>query len=301
MIKQLITDISYDNITLSQALTRSKIIAHKLNNDTLKSWVKKEIDGYDFNDPFLPKYRKILSEMYLIAKFSGGEETKFPFNLPSDTPSDVLDTVKFHQIRESIPIVELQITKEKEPTNGRIKLPLGMLEMAKSTLPKPVLMQIQMVGGVIDTLEREVHSVNLHNVVNQTKNILLDTLLELETQFPDLENDYTMNEENEEKANNIITTNIYGSNSPVNIATGDNVTQNNELKIENIDFEKLKSLNVEEQQIEDLKEIIISSNGDKKTFASKAIGWIGKVTTSLTARGLYDNIPEITEFVQTLC
>jgi len=301
MIKQLITDLSHDNITLSQALTRSKIIAYKLKNDTFRNWIKKETDGYDFDDPMLPAYRKIFSEMYLIAKFSGGEETKFPFNPPENSPKEVLDTIKFHQIREPIQIIEIQINNEDEPKNGRIKLPLGMLEMAKSTLPKPVLMQIKMVGGVIDTLEREVHSVNLHNVINQTKNILLDTLLELETQFPDLENDYEMNEENEKKANNIITTNIYGNNTPVNIATGDNVNQNNELKIETVDFEKLKSLKVEDSEIQELKEIIVSSNGDKKTFASKAIGWLGKVTTSLTARGLYDNIPQIAEYIQSLC
>lgn len=301
MIKQLIIDISHDNISLSQALTRSKIISHKLNNDTFKNWIKKETEGYEFDDPLMPSYRKIFSEMYLIAKFSGGQETKFPFSPPENSPQEVLDTIKFHQIREPIPIIEIQISNEEKPVNGRIKLPLGMLEMAKSTLPKPVLMQIQMVGGVIDTLEREVHTVNLHNVINQTKNILLDTLLDLETQFPDLENDYTMTEENEMKANNIITTNIYGNNVPVNIATGNNVTQNNELKIENIDFDKLKALNVEDEHLQELKEIVENSQGDKKTFASKAIGWLGKVTASLTSRGIYDSIPVITEYIQTLC
>ncbi len=300
MIKQLIIDLSHDNITLSQALTRTKILAYKLNNDTLRNWIKKETDGYDFDDPMLPKYRKIFSEMYLIAKFSDGKETKFPFNLPEDSSKEVLDTVKYHQIREPIQIIELQINNEDEPKNGRIKLPLGMLEMAKSTLPKPILIQIQMVGGVIDTLEREVHSVNLHNVVNQTKNILLDTLLELETQFPNLENDYEMNEENEKKANNIINTNIYGNSMPVNIAVGDNINQNNELKIEAFDFEKLKSLEVEDSEIQELKEIIHSSNGDEKTFVSKTMGWLGKVTTSLTARGLYDNVPQLVEYVQNL-
>jgi hypothetical protein len=301
MIKQLITDLSHDNISLSQALTRSKIIAYKLKNETFKNWIKKETDGYEFDDSLLPKYRKIFSEMYLIAKFSGGKETKFPFSPPEDSPPEVLDIIKFHKIREPIQIIELQVINENEPKNGRIKLPLGMLEMAKSTLPKPVLMQINMVGGVIDTLEREVHSVNLHNIINQTKNILLDTLLELETQFPDLENDYVMNEENEEKANNIITTNIHGNNVPVNIATGNNVVQKNELKIENVDFDKLKSLNVEDEHIQELKEIVVNSNGDKKTFASKAIGWLGKVTASLSARKLYDSIPHISEYIQTLC
>jgi hypothetical protein len=109
------------------------------------------------------------------------------------------------------------------------------------------------------------------------------------------------NKENEMKANSIITTNIYGDNVPVNIATGNNVTQKNELKVENIDFEKLKILSVETEHLQELKEIVENSNGDKKTFASKAIGWLGKVTASLAAKKIYDSIPLVTEYIQTLC
>jgi hypothetical protein len=300
MIKELITDLAGDKITLSQALTRSKIIAFKINNDTLKNWIKKESEGYVFDDELLPEYRKVYSEMNLIAQFTGGEERIIPFKIPEGTPKNVLDTIYFHQILESISIVELQLAESGRPENGRITLPNEMMEMIKSTLPKPLIMQITMVGGVIDKLQRKINTVHYHNIINQTKNKLLDILLELEAEFPNLENDYIMSDENNNKANNIITNNIYGGNSPINIATGNNNTQTNSISIENINFDRLKELNVEEKEIEELKSIVSESKDDKSKFPSKVMGWLSSVTSSLVARGFYDNIPQITEFAQSL-
>jgi hypothetical protein len=125
--------------------------------------------------------------------------------------------------------------------------------------------------------------------------------MELETEFPNLLNDYVMSKENSEKVKNIITNNIYGSNSPTNIATGDNVTQTkNVTTISSADEEKLKNLGVETIQIEELKEILRQGSVDKPTKTSKIMKWLGAVSASVAGRGLYDNIPAITEFVQRL-
>jgi hypothetical protein len=299
MIKQLITDLANDNITLSQALLRSKLIAYKINNGTFKNWIKKESEGYDFDDPLLPPYRKVLSEMQLIAQFTGGAERIIPFQLPEDTPKEILDSIHFHQIRESLSIVEIQ-AGDKKNENGRITLPNGMMEIIKATLPRPLRTQIQLGGGIVDKLERKINNVHYHDVINQTRNKLLDTLLDLEQEFPNLENDYIMNDKNNEKANSIVTTNIYGGNAPVNIATGNNNSQTINLSIENIDYEKLKSFEVEDKEIEDLKVIVEESKVDKSKFPTKVLGWLGSVSTSLAARGLYDKIPQITEYIQTL-
>ena len=300
MIKELITDLSNDNIKLSQALNRSKIIAFKLNNETFKNWIKKEIEGYDFNDKLLPKFRNIFSELTLIAEYPGGTEVKIPFKLPDDTPQNVIDTIYFHKILEPISIVELQLEQNDKPQNGRITLPTVMMEMIKSTLRREIILQVKIGRGVIEKLQRNFNTVQYYNVIDQTKSKLMDILLELEAEFPNLENDYKMNEENTKKADNIITNNIYGNNTPINISTGDYANQTNTIKIESIDFEKLKSLNVEDKEIEDLKVIVEETKGDKSAFSSKILGWISSVTSSLSARGLYDSIPQITEYIQTL-
>lgn len=300
MIKQLITDLANDNITLSQALTRSKLIAYRIDNEAFKNWIKKESEGYDYDDPILPTYRKVFNEMQLIAQFTGGQESIIPFELPKDTPKEVSETIYFHKIIESISIVEIQIGNSQIPENGRITLPHAMMEMIISTLPRPLIMQLKLSGAVFDKLARKINTIQYHNIISQTKNKLLDTLLELEKEFPNLENDYIMNAENTEKTNSIITTNIYGGNAPFNIATGNNNVQTNNINLEQIDYAKLKSLHVEDKEIEDLKIIVEESKNDKSKFPSKVLGWLGSVTSSLVARGLYDKIPQITEYMQTL-
>ncbi len=39
---------------------------------------------------------------------------------------------------------------------------------------------------------------------------------------------------------------------------------------------------------------------NKTSLGSKMTGWLGKVSASVAGKGLYENIPEITEFVQNL-
>jgi hypothetical protein len=61
IIKYLIKDLAYENISLTQALTRTKIIAHKVNNEELKIWLLNELNGYSTQKNF-PSYRIVESE-----------------------------------------------------------------------------------------------------------------------------------------------------------------------------------------------------------------------------------------------
>lgn len=138
-------------------------------------------------------------------------------------------------------------------------------------------------------------------ILDQTKQKLLDILFELENEFPNLSSEYAMTEENKKTVKNIVTNNIYGGTNPMNIATGDTVSQSgNTITINLEDEQKLASLGVEKDQIEELKTIINETAGNKESLKSKTMKWLGSVSASIGARGLYDNIPAITEFVQNL-
>ncbi|WP_448104408.1 hypothetical protein, partial [Klebsiella pneumoniae] len=80
-----------------------------------------------------------------------------------------------------------------------------------------------------------------------------------------------MNEENNKKADNIITNNIYGGNVPLNISTGDNVSQTNTINIESINFEKLRELKVEEKEIAEFETIINENKDNKSKLTSKLL------------------------------
>ena len=63
MIKELIKDISYDKISLNQALTRAKLIAYKIDNGEFISWINNELNGYE-DSSFVPEYREFYCDIF---------------------------------------------------------------------------------------------------------------------------------------------------------------------------------------------------------------------------------------------
>jgi hypothetical protein len=288
MIKQLITDIAFDNIKLSQALTRAKLIENKIKNDIFKKWLNNELEGYEYDDIYLPQYRKIRSQIYLIAEFPFGQTKTFPVELPSE-----LSEINYHKITESIAIVEKQIENFLEKSNGSLPIYSGQIEILAQMFKVP--------NGIIRDGKRDISKIHYQDVLEQTKQKLLDTLMELDNEFPNLLDEYNMTKENNEKVQNIVTNHIYGNNNPVNVATGVNVEMViNYAKISQEDEEKLKSYGVESQEILELKEIVKNDSSNKTVFREKAMKWLGGVTSAVVGRGVYEHLPQIIEFVNRL-
>ncbi len=296
MIKQLITDIAYDRIKLSQGLTRAKLIANEIKNDIFSKWLNKELEGYEYQDEYLPNYRKIWSLIELVMEIPGGLFHTFPVIIPEDMDEKFKESVNNHFIIEPISIVEAQIESIEAP-KGYINLPPQMIEV----LAEPFKAQILLYRGVIRKAQRQIGKIHYQSVIELTKQKLIDTLMELNNEFPNLENKYEMTEENKNKVQNIITNNIYGNDNPLNIATGNNIEQViniHSLKPE--DIASLKSYGIAEDEIEELNAIIVEKSNDKPKFIEKSMKWLGNVTASVAARGLYENIPAITDFVHKL-
>lgn len=295
MIKQLIEDIAYDKITLSQALTRAKLIESKINNENLKLWINKELGGYEALDPAMPEYRTLFSKIELFIEYPFGQTQAMPLVVSDDFDSDFKFILDHHLVFESISSIENTVN-EVINGEGYVFLPGELLIEIQKFYP-----EISRRNGVIRQAKRTISKIQFQNIIEQTKQRLLDILMELDNEFPDLENEYSMNKENTEKVQNIITNNIYGGNNPMNIAAGQNVEQSgNTITISSNDYEKLESLGVEKTQIEELKTIVSENATDKNTIRSKAMGWLGSVSASVAGRGLYENIPAITDFVNTL-
>lgn len=292
MLKELIEDIAYSKISLSEALLRSKLVEFKIKNETFKIWLKKELEGYSFKDESLPKYRKVSSDSWLILSDTWGRTQNIQIELPDSFGEKVLDVIHFHRIIESISIVEQQI-KTFERVSGTLNLPNKVVKMI-GDLYKPQLdsQELTVVSGF-----REINKLQYQDVLDQTKNKLLDILMELDTQFPDLQNEKAMNKEDKDKVQNIITNNIYGGNNPMNIAAGSVVNQTVSGRFGEDEEVELKTLGVETSQVDELKSILLSTKGDKATISEKAKKWLGSVTASVAGRGLYEGIPRIIEIV----
>lgn len=295
MINELIRDLAFDKITLSQALTRAKLIARQIKNDTFKNWLNKELNGYKYDDTLLPGYRKIWAEINLTAEFPFGRTHTFPVVM-GEEDREIEELLNFHHVIEPISIIEQNII-ELVDGKGFIHLTGGQLQTVAELYRK----QVEAQRGVIRSGRRTIGKAHLLNIVELTKQKLLDTLHDLEEQFPEIDNKYVMSEENEKKAQNIITNNIYGNNNPLNVAAGDHIKQGGiKLTINQVHFDRLKELGVHEEELNELKSIDIEApkgNSERKT---KIMGWIGKVTSSLASRGIYDSIPTVVEYVGNL-
>lgn len=288
MIELLIEDITFGRITLSAALLRAKYISYKINNQTLNTWLKKELEGYEFNDKDLPKYRRIVSPSWIIVVDSWGYKQNLRIQLPDSFGENVQDVISFHRVIESISIVERQIDGFND-NYGTLTLPEGIIEMFANLYKK----QLEPQGGKVISAYREVNKMQYVEILEQTKNKLIDILIELSTEFPEIINHSIMKEEDRAKVQNIITNNIYGSNNPLNIAAGDAVNQTINSFFGKDQEDELKSLSVSSEEVQDLKNITKVVEKDEKI--SKIKSWLSSVTASVAARGAYEGIPRIIE------
>jgi AbiTii len=59
LLEDIIKAITETDEKTSSILRKCLVLSYKLKNDSLKSWVSKELNGYDYDDPDMPEYRKI--------------------------------------------------------------------------------------------------------------------------------------------------------------------------------------------------------------------------------------------------
>lgn len=289
MIKELINEIFEDKIPLSQALTKAKVIAYKIKNTDLKNWLNQEITGYETKD--LPPYRKIHCDTFAeVRNYMGTVKT-----IPCDM-SEVIDLEEteysFNEMRitQDIRTIEFGLSQHNGQTYGY------------EYFPDHLTNQLQIVeGAAVSRIKRRVQYSQLRYVLEITKQKLLDTLLELNDTFPNLENDFTMNKENNEKINQIVNTYVNGNNNPVNVATGFNAEINSTVyNFSPSDERKLLDLGVENKEIKELKDIVENKEDKEDSKKSKVMKWLGTVSASIASRGLYENIPQLTEYVHNL-
>ncbi|RXM42669.1 hypothetical protein [Flavobacterium sp. YO64] len=289
MIKELIEDLTFNRINLAQALTRAKIIAYKIKNEQFKEWLQSEINGYANKE--LPQYRNIDCDVFaeIVEPFSG--KRTIPIDV-SSLENEVDNQYSFYKMRmtQSIGTLEIGLEKDREKGNGYGYMYLP-LELTRT------ISQMCDDGENITAIKRRVQLSQIDFIIEQTKQKLLDTLLELNDAFPDFENSFSnSNNVNEQKVQTIINHNIYGNNSNSNIGIGDNITQNinNENSLEEL-VKELQKIGVEKIEIEKIETIIKTE--PKESLSKKALGWVGNVASKAIEKGVELQVPILIETI----
>lgn len=294
MIKQLIEDITFDRITLSQALTRAKIIAYKINNTQFKDWITSELNGYSDHKK-LPSYRVIPCEIFAETTNPYVGNNTVPFDvsvLDKDFNSD--NGLSFYRmvINQSIPTLEEGNRDNKDSFYGYEYLPQVLVELLRGMAAED--------GNMITAVKRRIQLSQIRHVINTTKQRLLDTLLELNEAFPDLENEYKSDSHNEAKTHTIINQNIYGDYSNSNIGVGEHITQTIDVtnKLDKL-IDEIRKLGVGESDANEFKEIILHEK--KENVSKKIMNWVGKMASKAIEKGIELQVPtlieKISEFV----
>jgi hypothetical protein len=221
MLKQLIHDLAHDTITLSQGLTRGKIIGAQIKNDTFTKWVTQELSGYDIHTTSLPNYRKIKSRLYLSFRINGAQQD-VPIEIPLDQPI-VYDVLEFLRVYDPISSIESNLETISTPTFASHfdkKRSHGVFAILEKLNP-----QFTDYKPYFSFVFQECTKTQFREIVETAKQTFLDILLKLDEEFPDLSNRFDSNKENVQKVHNIVNNFIYGNQSPLTVAVGQEVTQ----------------------------------------------------------------------------
>lgn len=289
MIKQLIEDITFDRITLSQALTRAKIIAYKISNTQFKDWITSEINGYSA-DTELPPYRIIPCDIFaeITNPYKGNDTIPFDVTaLDKDLNSNGKLSLYVMNVTQSIPTLEEGALNNKNEVYVCEYLPQGLVSLLK-----------EIVGGedgnMITSVKRRIQFSQVQHIVRTTKQRLLDTLLKLNATFPNLENEYKNDSYNEAKAQTIINQHIYGDYSNSNIGVGENVIQTIETtsKLDKL-IDEIKSLGIDESDAKEVKEIILHEK--RENVGKKIMNWVGKMASKAVEKGIKLQVPVLIE------
>jgi hypothetical protein len=290
MITDLIDDLAFDKISLSQGLTRSKILAYQINNETFQRWLKNELEGYAGKDN-TPQYRTIQCKAVLTLADRWGQTNTIPIHFGEW--KEMQERLTSHTVLLSIPTLEENIASIATET-GIIEFPQEVTQMLYEPL------KLREKGLIIKRAGQEINKLQLRNIIGLTKQKLIDTLLDIKKEIPDLNKNSKMSAEGKEKVQNIVTNNIFGSNNPLNLATGLNVKQRDFTINNSVDYSELEKLGVENDKIKELSSIVEDNKENPNVLKAKAGKWLGSVTASIAARGMYDKLPAIVEFVHNL-
>jgi hypothetical protein len=294
MIKELIKDLTYDKISLSQALSRAKLIAFDIQNLDFKDWISKELNGYHNQNDKLPEYRVIDCDIVGIVENQFIGRKQVPMDVSSlNKELNLENNIYEMRVLQSVSTIESGLTQtENIGAYGYDDFPINTVIMFQEICNQPDLTAVR----------RRIQFSQLNHILNLTKQKLIDTLLELKSVFPNLENSYENNEENEKITKTIINNHIYGDNSNSSIGVGDNINQEfrnvyNQKK-EKI-FTELKELGVPEENINEVKEII-NKETDKSAIGKKLMSWIGKMSSKAVEKGIELKVPLLIDKIQEL-
>ncbi|RBQ02871.1 hypothetical protein [Pedobacter miscanthi] len=279
MIKDIIELLSNDEQSLSTPLLKTKVFAKRIGNASLYNWVTQELNGYDPHGQ-IPIYRLAKVNPYAVLTandYSYQADQPLPLSLFND---EIIQGILKFKIDSGIKAIE-EIASGK---NGNtIIKPFGAdfdAMLTREAQKNGAKFQISNTRVMLTTSE-------FTNVVGKIRSKLLDLILEVEAEYPNLEkelNDNVSKEEINKSITNIMAQINITTNGQGNVITAGNnnivKTNINVLKGDIESFkDELKKNNVSLEDIDEIASIVISEEPTATGFGLGVNGWMSKMLT----------------------
>ena len=272
IINELVESLSDNEVPLSSVLLRTKILAHRLGEATLKKWLANEMNGYT-NAADIPDYRNISG--IILVNATDGFTTRWS-NQPvplGHLDRDLSESLTRRKMAQSVAFIEG--TSETDEDSLMMHLPQDICPFLSKGLGK---------GIFVESAHLSITRVQFVAILNKIRSRLLDFILEMSDQFQteDISSE-TNGISKQEIIKNIFNNALLGDNATIII--GDhNSQQVNNVKLQN-DFEQLKktlkNAQVSDDDIHHLEGAIENDKGkldhDKQVYGPNVKEWLKKM------------------------
>lgn len=280
LIQDIISAATQEPCDIPSLLRKALVLAARLRNDELKTWVENELNGYAAEES-VPEYRRtdVISYGFFADRFIGQATLQIPLNV---LPEEVRE--QFRRIAFQNPIgalVDLDERSGKDGSDIQFPWPTGARQYAQKVSPLQCInawrsMSPSFIAGVLDTI----------------KTRILMLALELEAADPTAGDvPSTHPAISEARVNQIINTHIHGTVQNFS-AGGDNVSQTATMTVQAGDklslLNTLKAAGVQAPDLQSLEEALASDEADKNRhggMGSRVTAWLGNLQVK-AARGL---------------
>ncbi|WP_418894613.1 hypothetical protein [Limibacterium fermenti] len=279
--------LSTEKESLTNGLYQLKLLASRIRNKELLSWINKELNGYE-DDDNLPEYR--IAPALLQGTYSNGfYSIRDQIISTLHFPEELKENLNKIRIKQGISIIE-DAAKNKEDTIAFVvpsEISAFIMQIIRDHNPTYKLYSL------FDTRQVTSHTV-YKNILIKVRNHALDLALNLETEMGyEVEIEEIIKNRNEANQiiHNYLTQNITNIGDGNLINTGDSNTIYQKPTIQKGNFDQLRDelnqLGLEKSDIEELYPIINSENTEKqpKQLNEKTQSWIKKMSNKLIKNG----------------
>lgn len=269
LVDEIIEILSSDNGILSNALIKTKVLLHKMGHKELVMWVNKELNGYTEKDE-LPDYRIISAQVRVYATNGVYAVNSHPVPM-KHLNKEFKHSLEEAKIAYSLAIIEKMVTDSDDVMFHR-PLPMEFNGILGEGLASSYIVQ---------RAWSEIPVASVSNILMQVRSRLLDFVLELNSEFSEIESDKELKEAvGRFDASNLFNNAIFGDNVTILLGSENNQKVTNSI-IKN-DFEALSKVlqenGVDRSDVELLKDAINDDQSfsivEKDKFGPSVKSWI---------------------------